>query len=394
MNYQFPHSRGTPPGRPDVHQAGDSRSVRRQRLFAGGLAVCVAVAVIAFLVFGQQISSLIGSPLDRDVAPTSGRIAFFSDRDGDEEIYVMNADGSGVVQLTDNDSNDRHPAWHPDGTRIGFASNRGNDLEIYDLYVMNADGSNVQQLKEDGCHLAWSPEGDRIAFTSGGEIYVMNTDGSGIQNLTDNSPPSSGGSIFFADRDGDGYGEPYLRKPDGSFEIYANWDSGDWDAIDWDAINALNWDHIDAGASWSPDGGRITFSSGRDGDKDIYVMNTECSGVLQLTENEYYDSNPAWSPDGGRIAFSSTPDGDTGIYEQNIYVMNADGNDVVQLTDNDGLLDFGASWSPDGHRIAFASGRGGGDMSIYVMNADGSGVVQLTDNENYDSGPAWSPVLD
>ena len=93
MNYQYPHSRGTSPGRPDVHRVGDSRSVRRQRLFAGVLAIWFVGAVIIFVVLGQPMSGLIGFLLGRDVAPVPGRIAFFSDRDGDDEMYVMNADG-------------------------------------------------------------------------------------------------------------------------------------------------------------------------------------------------------------------------------------------------------------------------------------------------------------
>lgn len=360
----------------------------RQRLFAGVLlVVCVAAAVILFLAFRQPASDPIESPLNDDVAPVSAGIAFFSDRDGDDEIYVMNADGSGVQQLTDNDYNDIYPVWSPDGTSIGFTSNRDNDLEVYDIYVMNADGSGVQQLTDSkhGDWLdAWSPDGDRIALTSGGEIYVMNVDSGEVKNLTDNNPPSSGGYIFFADRDGDGYGEPYLRKPDGSFEIFANWDSGDWDAIDWDAINALNWDHFDGGASWSPNGGRITFSSGRDGDFEIYVMNADGSDIQQLTDNDNDDSDPAWSPDGRRIAFSSTRDGN-----RQIYVMNADGSGALQLT-NDKHDNRDPAWSPDGSRIAFESSRGGGDASIYVMNEDGSGVERLAEGQS----PVWSPLLD
>ena len=124
MNYQFPHSRGTPPGRSDVHRVGSSRSVRRQRLFAGVLAVWFVVAVIIFLVFGQPMSGLIGFLSGGDDVPAfgPGRIVFYSDRDGDNEIYVMNADSSGVVQLTENEYDDYFAwspgVWSPDGGRI------------------------------------------------------------------------------------------------------------------------------------------------------------------------------------------------------------------------------------------------------------------------------------
>ncbi len=387
MNYQFPHSRGTPPGRPDVHRVGGSRSVRRQRLFAGVLAVWFVVAVIIYVMFAGPMSGRIGFLLGRDlggeVAPASGRIAFYSDRDGDDEIYVMNADGSDLVQLTENDSDDHDPAWSPDGGRIAFTSERDNDSEIYDIYVMNADGSGVEQLT-DGCSNrspAWSPDGGRFAFVSRGDIYVMDADGSGMEQLTGN-PSESCASVFFSDRDGDGYNELYVMNTDGTVELFTDYDSLDWDSANWHP-------------SWSPDSDHIVFQSRRDGDWEVYVMNADGRGVERLTDNEKIDWWPVWSPDGGRILFTSNRDGHDG----EIYVMKADGAGVKRLTDNE-YNDSGPVWSPDGGRIAFSSyrddygGLGTDGYEIYVMNVDGSGVVRLTANEHSDAGPAWSPLFD
>ena len=264
------------------------------------------------------------------------RIAFTSNRDGeDSEIYVMNADGTGIVQLTDNSYSDWSPTWSPDGSHIAFWSNRdGEDSEIY---VMNADGTGVVQLTDNSAtdrDPNWSPDGSRIAFNSyrdgDSEIYVMNANGGGVVQLTNNS------------------------------------------------VN----DHV---RSWSPDGRRLAFNTYRHGETgEIYVMNADGTGILRLTDNSVYDGVPAWSPDGNRIAFSSERDGD-----REIYVMNADGNGVVQLTDNS-AYDWSPRWSPDGSRIAFQSDRDG-DSEIYVMNADGSGIVQLTDNSSSEWAPSWSP---
>ena len=292
-------------------------------------------------------------------SPDGQRIAFVSDRDGDSEIYVMNADGSDVTQLSQNGRWDGDPAWSPDGQRIAFVSDRDGDSEIY---VMNADGSDVTRLTHDGGgDPAWSPDGQRIAFASGRdgdlEIYVMNADGSGVTRLTHN------------------------------------------DALDWQP-------------AWSPDGRRIAFTSTRDGRYgEIYVMNADGSGVTRLTHNDASDWQPAWSPDGRRIAFVSHRDGRYG----EIYVMNAagepvstpgddssdddantppeagsDGSDVTQLTHNDDD-DWDPAWSPDGQRIAFVSDHDGRYGEIYVMNTDGSDVTRLTHNRRWDGSPAWSP---
>ena len=248
-----------------------------------------------------------------DWSPDGQRIAFFSDRDGNLDIYVMNADGSGLARLTYDGANDGVPDWSPDGQRIAFASDRDGN---YEIYVMNADGSGLARLTDndagDGVP-AWSADGQRIAFYSdrdgNGEIYVMNADGSGLARLTDN-------------------------------------DAGD------------------GPPAWSPDGQRIAFASDRDGNWEIYVMNADGSGLARLTDNYAGDGVPDWSPDGQRIAFASDRDGNW-----KIYVMNADGSGLARLTDND-AIDVSPDWSPDGQRIAFHSDRDG-NTEIYVMNAVG-----------------------
>ncbi len=261
------------------------------------------------------------------------RIAFVSLRDGNNEIYLMNADGSGVTRLTNNPAIDYVPACSWDGTRIAFMTRRDGNNEIY---VMNSNGSGVTRVTNDPADEwdpAWSPDGARIAFVSiragNNEIYVMNANGSGVTRVT-NSPASD-------------------RYP-----------------------------------SWSPDGARIAFTSYRDGNDETFVINSNGTGITRLTNNSAMDYDPSWSPDGTRIVFVSNRAGN-----EEIYVMNTSGGGVTRLTNNPGV-DLNPAWTPDGGRIAFVSNRSGNE-DIYVMNADGTGVIRLTNNPANDWYPSWCP---
>jgi len=154
-----------------------TRSLKASRgLIAGGIGGLVIVAVIVFILVELSI-------------PTE-RIAFASVHDDNYEIYVMNADGSNQIRLTDNPAHDIGFTWSPDGRKIAFTSDRDGN---YAIYVMNADGSNQTCLTNNQANNgspAWSPDGNEIAFASDhdgkAEIYVMNADGSDQTRLTDN----------------------------------------------------------------------------------------------------------------------------------------------------------------------------------------------------------------
>src|SRR5256712_9672565 len=272
-----------------------------------------------------------GPQLSLSATEGKGRIAFHSNRDGDFDIYVMNADGSGVTQVTHNTINEFDPIWSPNGQQIAFGRISGCCAAA--VVVINADGSGERVLADNGFPGAWSPDGRQIAFSRNGDVYVMNVDGSAVTQLTH-----------------DGTASP---------------------------------------TAWSPNGKQIAFTSFRSGNSDIYVMNTDGSGVIQLTDDPATDfgDRAGWSPDGRRFVFSSTRDGG----DIDIFVMNADGTGVTQLTHNDFIADDDPVWSPAGKQIAFHSTRDGGDEDIIVMNADGTGVTQLTCNDGiFDVVPVWT----
>ena len=266
---------------------------------------------------------------------TAGRIAFYSSQDGDDEIYVLNADGSSQTRLTNQVLDDRYPSWSPDATRIAFASGRdGGELQIY---VMNSDGSSLTRVTNNSAsesRPAWSPDGTKIAFESnrdgGSEIYVMNSDGSAQTRLTNNSAG-------------------------------------------------------DVHPTWSPNGTKIAFTSSRDGNEEIYIMNSDGSGQTRLTNNSASDQSPSWSSSGAKIAFDSTRDGNW-----EIYVMNSDGSGQTNLT-NHPFGDLTPSWSTDGARIAFTSVRDGGNAEIYTMNTDGSDQNRVTNSPGSEQEPDWGP---
>ena len=172
--------------------------------------------------------------------------------------------------------------------------------------------------------------------------------------------PGADLEVFQGDGDGEWawYGEDLTRVTDDSYGAYPN--------------------------AWSPDGTHIAFTSGRDGNTEIYACSVDGSDAANLTNDPGPDYWAAWSPDGSRIAFYTYRDG-----KPEVYAMDADGSNPTNLTNNE-AVDAWPSWSPDGTRVAFLTNRDG-NFEIYAMDADGGNPVNLTQSESSDVEPSWSP---
>ena len=131
---------------------------------------------------------------------------------------------------------------------------------------------------------------------------------------------------------------------------------------------------------------QIAFTSGRDGNAEIYAMDADGKNQRRLTHHPAGDGLPSWSPDGQKIAFTGYGDEE---WDFEIYVMDSDGKNRKRLTDSP-ASNLNPSWSPDSKRIAFESTRHG-PTEIYVMNADGRKQERLTDNGIAGDDPSWSP---
>ncbi|HEU5310315.1 MAG TPA: hypothetical protein VFV24_02580, partial [Candidatus Eisenbacteria bacterium] len=204
--------------------------------------------------------------------PSDEEIVFYSDRDGDVEIYTMRSDGSAVTQLTFNDAIDIDPTWSPDGSKIAFMSTR--DGGEWEIYVMDADGSNQTRLTNNwflDSRPAWSPDGTRIAFS--GERPTTIPD---FPDLLWNW-------------------DLYVIQADGSGETRLTTDSG-----------------VDAGPSWSDAG--ILFESNRTGAYQIYAMQPDGSGLRAIPQPNGINIHPVWHYDGEQIVFVSGRLGNDDLY--------------------------------------------------------------------------------
>ena len=301
-----------------------------------------AVLAAAFLV------ALPGVPAGAVVPGPAGQIAFQSERDGDFEIWAVNADGSAPTKLTDNTVLDADPVWSPDGTRLAFQRAGSCTNACRAIWVMNADGSGAGALtpftsgvQDSGP--TWSPDGATIAFAS--------TRSGGVKHVF--SVPASGGAAT---------------------QLTSGADA-DW------------------APDWSPDGRGILFVSTRTGSSQLFTMAPDGSGQTRValtgTAPSALVGEPSWSPDGSRIAFRGAAD----LYAAptEVFVAGADGaGSTLAFAPTDASFVYTPVWSPDGARLVIgqdtATAKGFEVVSIDL--ATGLGTT-LASSSGDDLNPSW-----
>ncbi|MCX6559569.1 MAG: Tol-Pal system beta propeller repeat protein TolB [Candidatus Aminicenantes bacterium] len=254
----------------------------------------------------------------------TSKIAFVSDRDGNDELYMMDYDGANQTRLTFNKVLDYSPAWASDASRLAYTSYQNLVAGLYILDVYEGKRTTVS-IRGGNFTPTWSPDGKKLAFGS---------------------------------------------SMDGNQEIYAaDVESGPTRV---GKIKRLTFSPAsDISPTWSPNGREIAFTSDRGGTPQIYLMDAEGGNIRRLSFGANYHDSPAWSPNGDQIVYVARVDN---VFD--LYIYNIRTRAIQKLTESNARNES-PSWSPDGRHVVFTSNMKGGTQ-VWAIDVDGANLRPLT----------------
>ncbi|MBN1563229.1 MAG: PD40 domain-containing protein [Anaerolineae bacterium] len=314
-------------------------------LIMGGIALVVIIAAAAIWIYRQLDQETI------ELGATEGELVFMSDRDGNWDLYMQNKEGELINITAASEADEYYPNFTFNGDQLSLYSNAPGAISPARV---NPDGTGFKAqtvieamldvIKEGNLDWdpVWSPGGARLAW----------------DKVVAGLPPKM--DLFVANSDGT------------------------------DRVQLTNDAATEYMHAWSPDGTRIVYTSDKSGYQNIYVVEVASGEITRLTEHDIHDYQPVYALDGEKILLIfSDPDS---MLEGKIefHVMNADGTDLHPLGDDE-VFKGDLTHSPYGGQIAYMSNESG-YWHIYVMDADGSNVKQLTDGESNNLFPVWRPV--
>jgi Tol biopolymer transport system component len=353
------------------------------------------------------------------ISGDGGKIAFVAGTANfsgvsDLQIFVINSDGTGLTQLTNNTEFNNPqfgsmdmPSISGDGSKIAFQYNDGDG---YEIFVINSDGTELAQLTDipaGDCSASSSEpiisdDGSKIAFfrvdfnTWNRGIFVINSDGTGEQQLTENfdrdfSMSGDGSKIAFLGSDDFDF-QYFVINSDGTGLTKLTQNSNNYQ----DANNNVN---PPSAPSISDDGSKIAFEGYVGSDREIFVINSDGTGLKQLTDNTEDDWAPAISGDGSRIAFQRTEYQEVTSNPKpitpQVFVINSDGTGLAQLTNDSETAFWNPSISDNGEKIAFWSYFWSGDPYSMVDFESETGISlvnYMPDAEDENDGGLTVPV--
>jgi TolB protein len=257
------------------------------------------------------------------ISPDGKRLVYAAAIAGKEQLFTMNLDGSGSAQITHDPINHNNPIWSSDGRKIVYSSENNGEEAVY---TIDASGGGEERITPDDrqkyIHPDWSPDGTKIIYCSTDDLHP---------------PLKNTSNIYTIDLK--------TRK-----------------------VTMLVTGGTNTYASWSPDGQKIAFRKiiGSEMNSEVFIANSDGTGLRNLSNNPAFDGWPAWSPDGAQIAFASNREGN-----YRIFLMNADGSNVRMLASTEGRATE-PRWSPDGKTVYFTncySVAWGADCEVFAAAA-------------------------